>query len=136
MTMPAVSVRSTLSPKRANMKPFSFIFIRSFSLHPPSGQTQMLIASFFGISCIFMVIPVVSSTIFDIFCCSWEACSNTGSCTLCHQVLKISSINSISGIMSPPHCSSASRAIVMSRIFFVSESMSFCDLSDRKKTNF
>lgn len=123
MTIPAVSVLRTLSPKRANIEPLSDIFILSVSDHPPSGPTQRDISWRLSYCDIRILSQMVSSTI----CVVCVVTSTTVSGNL--------SIQAISGITTPPHCSSASRAIVMNLSILLGESSNFCDRSERKNTN-
>ena len=122
ITIPAVSVLRTLSQKRANMKPLYCIFTRSASDHPPSGPTQSPIFWRLSYCEIRILSQRVSSTIFDI---SIDAVVSSGK----------ASAKVISGITTPPHCSSASRAIAMNLSILVGDRTSFCERSERKNTN-
>lgn len=118
MTIHAVSVRSTLLPKRANINPFFNIFDLSISDHPPSGPTQSDIFSIVWYDDILLLSPIVSSTIFS------DPDTSCGMLSSHH----------ICGIFSHPHCSSASRAIESNLSFFAGVNMSFWERSERKKT--
>lgn len=125
MTIPAVSVLSTRSPKRANIKPLSSIFDLSWSDHPPSGHTQRLIHWTSFHSDKRTVSQRVSRTIGEQ---SWSMVSQILSGNFSSQC--------ISGIIIPPHCSSASRAIFSNLSIFAGVITSFWDRSERKNTNF
>ena len=105
------------------MKPLSDILTRSASDHPPSGPTQS--PTFWRLSyCDIRILSqMVSSTICDI---------STGLLAVYSGNL---SMKAISGITTPPHCSSASRAIVMHLSILVGDRSSFCERSERKNTN-
>jgi hypothetical protein len=112
------------------MKPLSFIIDRSSSDQPHSGPTQRTI------SCV-RSIPQIES---DRQSVSSERCIFFVSDTLIHEMIRLmlpvlSDSNTISGILTPPHCSSASRAISEKRAIFDSETINFCERSDRKKIN-
>lgn len=123
-TTPAVSVLSTLSEKCANMKPFDIICARSSSDHPPSGHTHT-----------FAALSQIESL--------RRLCGQSVSRTICVISLPFTSdmravnegAKTMVGSLTHPHCSTASRAIVWSRVIFASDITSFCDRSDRKKIN-
>lgn len=119
-TIPAVSVRRTLSQKRTNKKPLSFIFSLSSWDHPPSGPIQILYVSAMGRRETLICSPRVSRVRFF------------SSLFLEKSII---SRKCISGRVMPPHCSTASRTIAMNRFFLFSERISFCEKSDRKKIN-
>lgn len=119
VTIPAVSVLSTLSPKRANIKLFAFILSRSLSDHPPSGPIQRCKSWSVSNSLNVRGSPIVSSVI------------------LVHIISNQISLswNTISGTIMPPHCSTASRAIDTNLSILAGDNTSFCDLSERKNIN-
>lgn len=122
ITIPAVSVLRTLSQKRANMKPLSCILTRSASDQPPSGPTQSPIFWRLSYCDIRILSQMVSSTICDISIVLAVYSGNL-------------SMKAISGITTPPHCSRASRAIMMNLSILVGDRSSFCERSERKNTN-